>query len=180
MLQWGCLLTIIQPCTTVEQLFDSFDLTEWCVSCRPQVHQMPEAPTLPMPRSLLLGKLLRLQLATVNCTELSFCFDPFEAVVRNETARSCNISPLLHNRNLWYRQPPVQLPVLPEEPSPVSSSGQFTKQKVWEAFKPHYRLATRHEVQSNETAVHEAMPGWEIAYLADGTTGGALYGNSTS
>ena len=53
-------------------------------------------------------------------------------------------------------------------------------QSVWEAFKPHYRLATRREVQLNETALHEVMPGREIAYLADGSVGGALYGNSTT
>ena len=60
-----------------------------------------------------------------------------------------------------------------------SSSGEFLKQKVWESFPDFYRLATSQEAKSNETALYEALPGWEIAYLADGSVGGAEYGTFT-
>ena len=60
-----------------------------------------------------------------------------------------------------------------------SSSGEFVKQKVWESFPAFYRLATSQEAKSNETALYEALPGWEIAYLADGSVGGAEYGTFT-
>ena len=78
------------------------------------------------------------------------------------------------------RQPPVTIPVVPAVPGNVSSSGEFVKQKVWESFPEHYRLATSHEAKSNEIALDEVMPNWEIAYLADGSVGGALYGDSTT
>ncbi|KAL0046396.1 hypothetical protein WJX82_011244 [Trebouxia sp. C0006] len=79
-----------------------------------------------------------------------------------------------------YRQPHVTIPVVPAVPGNVSSSGEFVKQTVWESFPAYYRLATSHEAKSNETALHEVMPNWEIAYLADGSVGGALYGDSTT
>jgi len=69
---------------------------------------------------------------------------------------------------------------VPAVPGNVSSSGEFVKQKVWESFPAYYRLATSHEARSNETALHEVMPNWEIAYLAEGSVGGALYGDSTT
>ena len=69
---------------------------------------------------------------------------------------------------------------MPAVPGNLSSSGEFVKQKVWESFPAHYHLATSQEAKSSETALHEVMPGWEIAYLADGTVGGALYGNGTT
>lgn len=78
------------------------------------------------------------------------------------------------------RQPHVTIPVVPVVPGNVSSSGEFVKQTVWESFPAYYRLATSHEAKSNETALHEVMPNWEIAYLADGSVGGALYGDSTT
>ncbi len=78
------------------------------------------------------------------------------------------------------RQPPVTVPVVPAVPGNVSSSGEFVKQKVWESFPAYYRLATSHEAKSSETALHEVMPNWEIAYLADGSVGGAQYGDSTT
>ncbi len=69
---------------------------------------------------------------------------------------------------------------MPAVPGNISSSGEFVKQKVWESFPAYYRLATSQEAKSNETALHEVMPSWEIAYLADGSVGGALYGDSTT
>ncbi len=69
---------------------------------------------------------------------------------------------------------------MPAVPGNISSSGEFVKQKVWESFSAYYRLATSQEAKSNETALHEVMPSWEIAYLADGSVGGALYGDSTT
>ena len=70
-------------------------------------------------------------------------------------------------------------PVVPAVPGNFSSSGEFVKAKVWEGFPDSYRLATSQEAKSNETALYEALPGWEIAYLADGSVGGALYGTFT-
>ncbi len=91
------------------------------------------------------------------------------------TARS-----LFQRLNCTCRQPPVTIPVVPAVPGNVSSSGELVKQKVWESFPAYYRLATSHEAKSNETALHEVMPNWEIAYLADGSVGGAQYGDSTT
>ncbi len=68
---------------------------------------------------------------------------------------------------------------MPAVPGNFSSSGEFVKLKVWESFPVYYRLSTSQEAKSNETALYEAMPGWEIAYLADGSVGGALYGTFT-
>jgi len=68
---------------------------------------------------------------------------------------------------------------VPAVPGNFSSSGEFVKVKAWEAFPDSHRLATSQEAKSNETALYEALPGWEIAYLADGLVGGALYGTIT-
>lgn len=42
-----------------------------------------------------------------------------------------------------------------------------------------YRLATVQEVKANQKAVFQAMPGWEIANLADGSVNGKFYGGRT-
>ncbi len=77
------------------------------------------------------------------------------------------------------RESPDAFPVVPSVLGNFSFSGEFVKQKVWESFPVKYRLATSQEAKSNKTALYEAMPGWEIAYVADGSVGGALYGTFT-
>ena len=77
------------------------------------------------------------------------------------------------------RQSPKAFPEVPAVPGNFSSSGEFVKLKVWESFPVYYRLASSQEAKSNTTALYEAMPGWEIAYLSDGSVGGALYGTFT-
>ena len=64
------------------------------------------------------------------------------------------------------RQSPEAFPEVPAVPGNFSSSGEFVKLKVWESFPVYYRLTSSQEAKSNETALYEAMPGWEIAYLA--------------
>ena len=47
---------------------------------------------------------------------------------------------------------------------------------IKEKLPLNHRLATVQEVKNHRHALLKAMPGWEIANLADGSLEGALYG----
>ncbi len=51
--------------------------------------------------------------------------------------------------------------------------------KIHEPLPREYRLATVQEVNRHPEELSQAMPGWEIANLVDGSVVGALYGGST-
>ena len=51
--------------------------------------------------------------------------------------------------------------------------------RIGDQLPPQYRLATIKEVEDHQEAVLRAMPGCEIANLADGSVEGAALGGST-
>jgi hypothetical protein len=55
----------------------------------------------------------------------------------------------------------------------------FTLFPIDEQLPPGYRLVTVREVQDHREALNKAMPGWEIANLADGSVDGESYGGHT-
>ena len=71
----------------------------------------------------------------------------------------------------------------PRQESPNFMNGgqdmTFTLFPLDDELPPHYRLATIQEVRDNREALLRAMPGWQIANLADGSVDGAYYGGFT-
>ena len=55
----------------------------------------------------------------------------------------------------------------------------FTLFPIDEQLPPGYRLVTVREVHNHREALNKAMPGWEIANLADGSVDGMHYGGRT-
>jgi len=55
----------------------------------------------------------------------------------------------------------------------------FFLQHLSKPFDPHYRLATRQDVQKSMGSLGEVMPAWEIAHLADGWVEGKGYASKT-
>lgn len=52
----------------------------------------------------------------------------------------------------------------------------FVKQNLTIPLPQRYRLATLNDVRDNQADAFQALPGWDIVYVADGWVEGCLYG----
>jgi hypothetical protein len=62
------------------------------------------------------------------------------------------------------------------EEHPPSDVVRFLARRIFLPFPPNYRFATLKDVRGNEVDAEKALPGWEIAQLADGWVDGSRYG----